>query len=85
MATSDESKTSSMSSRGVSGGMRVGYGLSGIVLFLVAVVGFGLGLFTWIGGGSLLLIVYDLASSLAAFGLGYLFLLASADRRRLLR
>ncbi len=65
--------------------MRVAYGVTGIVLLAVAAVGFGVGLFTWIGGGLIVLIVYDLVSSVAAFGLGYLLLMASADGRRLQR
>ncbi len=83
-ATGDATTLSSGNADGPSGMRRIAYGLTGIVLFLVAVVGFGFGLFTWIGGGVIVLIIYDMVSSLATFGLGYLLLLASADGRRLL-
>ncbi len=63
---------------------RIAYGMTGIVLFLVAVVGFGFGLFAWIEGGVIVMIVYDIVSSLATIGLGYLLVLALADGRRLL-
>ena len=57
-------------------------GLLGMVLFLVAVVGLGLAVFTWIGNGSATIIVYDLISALSTFGLGYIFLKASASGSR---
>lgn len=82
--TSGDTTPATIDVPGASGAVRVVCGVLAFVLFTVAVVGFGFGLFTWIGGGSVMLIVYDLVSSVATFGLGYLLLLVAADRRRLL-